>query len=61
MTLLHDTRHDAADTSQKVESKSDELRGRVEAVIEMAMTTITPLSRLFMGSELGQVKAENGV
>ncbi|RSH94523.1 endoribonuclease ysh1 [Saitozyma podzolica] len=46
--------------SMKVESESDELRSRVEAVIEMAMTTITPLSRLFMGSELGQVKAENG-
>jgi cleavage and polyadenylation specificity factor subunit 3 len=46
---------------QKVDSESEELKRRVEAVVEMAMTTITPLSRLFMGSGLEQVKATQEV
>ncbi|BEI99005.1 hypothetical protein CcaverHIS631_0400480 [Cutaneotrichosporon cavernicola] len=41
--------------SMKVSSKSDELRERVEAVLEMALTTVTPLSRLFVGQGLEDV------
>lgn len=44
--------------SMKVESESDELRERVEAVLEMALTTMTPLSRLYAGQGLEDVKAD---
>ncbi|KAL7424153.1 endoribonuclease ysh1 [Cryptotrichosporon argae] len=36
--------------SMKVTCESDELRKRVEAVVEMALTTMMPLSRLFIGA-----------
>lgn len=41
--------------SMKVASESDELRERVEAVLEMALTTVTPLSRLYAGQGLEDV------
>ncbi|TXT04239.1 hypothetical protein VHUM_04237 [Vanrija humicola] len=41
--------------SMKVECESDELRKRVEGVLEMALTTLTPLSRLFAGQGIEQV------
>ncbi len=41
--------------SMKVASESDELRERVEAVLEMALTTVTPLSRLYAGQGLEHV------
>lgn len=44
--------------SMKVASESDELRERIEAVLEMALTTMTPLSRLYAGQGLEEVKEE---
>lgn len=44
--------------SMKVSSESDELRERVEAVLEMALTTMTPLSRLYAGQGLEDVEGE---
>jgi cleavage and polyadenylation specificity factor subunit 3 len=41
-----------SDNEQKVECESEELKARVEGVLEMALTTITPLSRLFAGQAL---------
>lgn len=43
---------------QKVESESEELRKRVEAVLEMAVSTVKPLSLTFMGGGLDNVKGE---
>jgi cleavage and polyadenylation specificity factor subunit 3 len=37
-------------TQQKVESASEDLRIRVESVIEMALATMRPLSQAFIGA-----------
>jgi cleavage and polyadenylation specificity factor subunit 3 len=44
--------------SMKVESEDDELKSRVESVVQMAMATMKPLSRIFIGSGLDAVKGE---
>jgi cleavage and polyadenylation specificity factor subunit 3 len=41
---------------QKVESESDDLRRRVEGVLEMAASTVKPLSLTFMGGGLDGLK-----
>jgi len=41
-----------------VECESEELKARVEGVVEMALTTMTPLSRLFAGQALDDVPEE---
>jgi cleavage and polyadenylation specificity factor subunit 3 len=38
-----------------VESESEDLKRRVEAVVEMAMATMKPLSLAFIGQGLEQV------
>jgi cleavage and polyadenylation specificity factor subunit 3 len=50
-----------ADPEQKVESTSEALRKRVESVLEMAASTVKPLSLTFMGEGLDRVKAETVV
>lgn len=47
-----------ADNEQKVESESEDLGRRVEAVLEMAASTVKPLSLTFMGGGLGSMKGE---
>lgn len=49
--------------SMKVECESDELRRSVEEVVELAMSTMRPLSRTFLGSGVGSegIKAEQAV
>lgn len=42
--------------NMKVECGDDDLKRRVEAVVEMAMATMRPLSRSFVGSGLEAVK-----
>lgn len=43
--------------SMKVDCDNDELKARIEKVVEMALTTMTPLSRLFAGQALEDVPA----
>ena len=45
-------------TSQHVECDSEELRHRVQAVVEMAAATMKPLSQTFIGQGAEQVKSE---
>ena len=45
---------------QRVESENEQLKKRVEAVLEMALATMTPLSLAFVGQGLDTLKAENG-
>jgi len=52
-------RDDKADP-QRVESENELLKKRVEAVLEMALATMTPLSLAFVGQGLDTLKAENG-
>lgn len=52
-------RDDIADP-QRVESENEQLKKRVEAVLEMALATMTPLSLAFVGQGLDTLKAENG-
>jgi cleavage and polyadenylation specificity factor subunit 3 len=41
-----------------VECESNDLRTRVENVMEMALATMKPLSRAFMGSGVDMMKME---
>ena len=43
---------------KKVDAEVEDLRRRVEAVVEMALATMQPLSRAFVGQGLEQVKGE---
>jgi cleavage and polyadenylation specificity factor subunit 3 len=41
-----------------VESSNEQLRQRVESVVEMALSTMTPLSLAFVGQGLEGLKSE---
>ena len=43
-----------------MESENEDLKRRVESVLEMALTTMRPLSMSFIGQGLGDLKAMNG-
>jgi len=44
---------------QRVESENEQLKKRIEAVLEMALATMTPLSLAFVGQGLDHLKPES--
>ena len=47
----------ADDHNKRVESESEDLKRRVESVVEMALATMRPLSLAFVGQGLDQLRS----